>query len=382
MTSSPAVPSSVPPRATPLAGPSDGPHVHGPTTLRGVQATIVTALVPCVLVALWNTGRQANLALAGQAVALPPSLRERVLDAVGIGFDPTQPAVCAAHGALYVVPALLVAFATGLTWEVLFARLRRRARTPGLLALTTIFTLLLPPATPLVHVALGLSFGLVFGKEVFGGTGMGFLPPAALGAAFLQLAYPDALAGDPRWPAIAGYGGTGVFARVAVDGVDALRAADVTWTRAFLGDVPGRMGETSALACALGAALLVGRGLVPWRAVVATPVGLAVGLWAGRALGDASSPSFALEVTDHLVLGGVAFGTVFLVADPTTAPLTEVGRVVQGLVAGGMIAVLRTAHPSHPDGTVAAVLLAGVLVPVVDHAAVALDVRRRARRRG
>ena len=121
---------------------------------------------------------------------------------------------------------------------------------------------------------------------------------------------------------------------------------------------------------------------MPWRAVVATPVGLAVGLWAGRALGDASSPSFALEVTDHLVLGGVAFGTVFLVADPTTAPLTEVGRVVQGLVAGGMIAVLRTAHPSHPDGTVAAVLLAGVLVPVVDHAAVALDVRRRARRRG
>ena len=382
MTSSSAAPPLLARTATPLAAPGNGPHVHGATTLRGVQATVLAALVPCVLVALWNTGRQVNLALATHGAALAPSLRERVLETLGIGLAPARPVACVAHGALYVLPALLVAFATGLAWEILFARLRHRARTPGLLALATVFTLLLPPATPLGDVALGVSFGVVFGKEVFGGTGMGFLPPAALGAAFLQLAYPDALAQDPRWPALAGYGGSDVFARVAGAGVDGVRAAGVTWTRAFLGDEPGRLGETSALACLLGAGVLVARGVVPWRAIVATPVGLALGLLLRRALGDASSPALALEVTDHLVLGGVAFGTVFLVADPTTAPLTEAGRVVQGIVAGVMVAVLRTAHPSHPDGTVAAVLLAGVLAPVVDHAAVALDVRRRARRRG
>jgi Na+-transporting NADH:ubiquinone oxidoreductase subunit B len=368
--------------STPLLAPAVGPHVHGTTTLRGVERTLLAALVPCVLVALWNTGRQANLALATHGAALAPSLRERVLEAVGIGFAPGQPAACLAHGALYVVPAWLVAVATGLGWEVLFARLRRRARTPGLLALATVFTCLLPPPTPLGHVALGVSFGVVFGKEVFGGTGMGFLPSAALGAAFLSWAFPDALAQDPRWPALAGYAGSDVFARVAAGGVDAARAAGFTGSGAFLGDEPGRMGETSALACLLGAGLLVARGVVPWRTIVAAPVGLALGLLLRHAGGDAASPSLALEVTDHLVLGGIAFGTVFLVADPTTAPLTDAGRVVQGLVAGGMVALLRTAHPSHPDGTLAAVLLAGTIAPVVDHAAIALAARRRARRRG
>lgn len=371
-----------PPYTTTAPGPGGrGPHVHGAATLRGVQRTLLAALVPCGLMALWNTGRQVHAALASLATAPPPTLRERLLLAVGIPLDAGNTLANVAHGATYVVPALLVAMAVGLAWETLFARLRRRARTPGLAAAALIFVLLLPPAAPLHHVALGITFGLVFGKEVFGGTGMGFLPAAALGAAFLALAYPDAPRDDPRWPSLAGYAGTDAFARVAKDGVDGLRASGVTWTRAFLGDVPGRLGETSALACLLGGAFLVARGVVPWRALVATPAGLALGLLLRHAFGDATDPALTLGLGDHLVLGGVAFGTVFLVADPTTAPLTPTGRVAQGLVAGMMIALLRTAHPSRPDGTLAAVLLAGVVTPLVDHAAVAVGTRRRSRRR-
>jgi len=346
-----------------------------------VSGTVLAALAPCVLVALWNTGRQVHAALAALTSAPAPTLRERMLTAVGIPFDADHALANVAHGATYVVPALVVAMAVGFAWETLFARLRRRARTPGLAAAATVFVLLLPPAAPLHHVALGLTFGIVFGKEVFGGTGMGFLPAAALGAAFLGLAYPDALRDDPRWPSLAGYAGTDAFARVAKDGADGLRAAGVTWTRAFLGDEAGRLGETSALACLLGGAFLVARGIVPWRALVATPAGLALGLLLRHAFGDATDPALTLGLGDHLVLGGVAFGTVFVVADPTTAPLTPSGRVAQGLVAGTMIALLRTAHPARPDGTLAAALLAGVVTPLVDHAAVALGTRRRARRR-
>ena len=366
------------PRAAP---PSAGaPHLHGAQSLRSVQGTVVLALAPCVLVALWNTGRQANLVLAGHPAGVGLGARARWLEAWGIGLDAGDLAACAAHGALYLVPALAVALATGLLWEHLFARLRQRARTPGLLALATIFTLLLPPAAPLWQVALGMSFGVVFGKEVFGGTGMGFLPPAALGIAFLRLAYPDAMADDARWPELAGYAGSKAFAQVAATGVDALRDADLTWAKAFLGDEPGRLGETSALACVLGAGLLVLRHVVSWRSIVATPLGLVLGLWALGAVDGGSNPVLALPWYDHLVLGGTAFGTVFLAADPTTAPLTEAGRLAHGLLAGFLLALLRADHPTHPDGTVSALLFAGVFAPLIDHVIVTAHARRRARR--
>jgi Na+-transporting NADH:ubiquinone oxidoreductase subunit B len=366
------------PRAAPPV--TGAPHLNGAQDLRSVQGTVALALAPCALVALWNTGRQANLVLAGHPAGVGPDTRARWLEAWGIGLDAGDVAACAAHGSLYLVPALAVALATGFLWEHLFARLRRRARTPGLLALAAIFTLLLPPAAPLWQVALGMSFGVVFGKEVFGGTGMGFLPPAALGIAFLRLAYPDAMADDARWPGLAGYAGSKVFAQVAATGADTLRDAGLTWTQAFLGDEPGRLGETSTLACLLGAGLLVLRPLVSWRSIVAMPLGLVLGLWALDALDGGSNPVLALPWYDHLVLGGTAFGTVFLAADPTTAPLTETGRLAHGLVAGFAVAWMRADHPAHPDAAVFAVLFAGVFAPLIDHLVVTAHARRRARR--
>jgi len=362
--------------------PGSAPHLHGGESLRSVQRTILLALAPCVLVALWNTGRQANLALAQGASSVAPDVRARWLQAWGVGLDAGSGPACVAHGALYVLPALLVAFVSGLLFEHLFARLRHRVRTPGLLALAIVFTLLLPPPVPLWQVALGMAFGVVFGKEVFGGTGMGFLPPAAVGIAVLQLAYPGGMAGDTRWPMLAGHAGSTAFARVAAEGVGALADAGVTWTDAFLGDEPGRLGETSALACLLGAALLLLRRVVSWRAILATPLGLVLGLVLLRALGGGSNPVLALPWHEHLVLGGVAFGTVFLTADPTTAPLTETGRLAQGLVVGFLLVLIRATHPAHPDGTVFAVLLGGALAPLADHAAVSVHTRRRARRHG
>jgi Na+-transporting NADH:ubiquinone oxidoreductase subunit B len=356
------------------------PHLRTPANLQGVMATVVLALVPCVLMALYNTGHQANAALARLALEAAPGWRGTVLEALGLGYDPAAVLASVAHGALYFLPVFAVAVVTGDVWERLFAKLRKRPRAEGLGVTALIFALVLPPAAPLWQVALGMSFGVVMGKEIFGGTGRNFLNPAVTGLAFLYLAYPNAMAGDPLWNGIAGYGGAGIFGQVAALGMDAIGQAGITWWQAFLGLVQGPFGETSTLACLLGAAVLIATRAASWRIMAGALLGMVGAALLFNLAGREGSPIFAMPWTWHLALGGFAFGAVFLATDPVSAAATDTGRWLYGLLFGFMVVLIRVANPVHPDGVMFAVLFANVFAPLIDYGVVWANIRRRARR--
>jgi Na+-transporting NADH:ubiquinone oxidoreductase subunit B len=356
------------------------PHLRDPTNLRAVMGTVILALAPCVLMALYNTGHQANRALARLGLDAAPGWRGTVLEALGLGHDPAAVLPSVAHGVLYFLPVFVVALVAGEVWERVFAKLRKRPRAEGLGVTALIFALILPPAAPLWQVGLGMSFGVVMGKEIFGGTGRNFLNPAVTGLAFLYLAYPLATAGDPLWSGMVGYGGASIFGQVAALGMDAVAQAGITWWQAFIGRVQGTFGETSTLACLLGAALLIATGVASWRIMAGALLGMIGAALLFNLAGQDASPIFAMPWTWHLALGGFAFGAVFLVTDPVSAAATDTGRWIYGLLFGFMVVLIRVANPVHPDGVMFAVLFANIFAPLIDYGVVWANIRRRTRR--
>lgn len=355
-------------------------HVRKRASVRRVMGTIVVAALPCVLVGLYNTGYQANAALARLAGDAPEGWRSDLLAALGVTLEPDAVLACVLHGALYLLPVLAVAWLAGGLWEHVFARARARPRADGLIATALLFTLLLPPGTPLWQVALGMSFGTVFAKELFGGTGMGFVCAPAAGSAFLALAWPDAMVGDALWTGLRGHGGTVLFSQVAGSGVEALARAGVTWQDAFLGRVQGSLGTTSTFACTLGAVVLVARGVASWRVVAGALLGSFGATLLLDAAGLATGPVAGLGWTWHVTLGAFAFGAVFLATDPGTGATTNPGRWLFGVLVGFMIVLIRVANPLHPDGVVFAVLFGHVFAPLIDSGVVWWHLRRRRRR--
>lgn len=365
----------------PVTATRSAPHVRDARSLRSMNAVTVFALLPCVLVGAWNTGSQANRAIAASGDAHDGGWRADVLTSLGVSLKTGEPIAALAHGLLYLIPVFLIALLAAAVWEEVFARARRRRRGAGVLVVALLFTLLLPPPAPLWQVALGMSVGVVLGCHVFGGIGLGFVHPSALGAAFLHLSYPSAIAGDPLWSDLAGYGGTRIFQEVAATGMDALVLSDVSWNDAFLGHTPGLLGVTSTLACVVGAGLLLERGVIAWRTLAAVLIGLVLATWFVSESGFTSSPVRGMPWTWHLVLGSFAFGTVFLATDPMTTPTTAGGRWLHGLGVGFVVVLIRTTNPLHPDGVLFAVLLGNVFAPALDALAVWVHTRNRTRRR-
>lgn len=354
------------------------PHLRDAINLRRVMNLMLLALVPCVAMALYNTGYQANAALAQLGMAAAPGWRGTVIGALGIGYDPASVWASVFHGLLYVLPIFGVTALLGGLWEWLFARLRKRSLVEGSLLTALLFTLILPPAAPLWQVAIGVSFGVVVGKEIFGGTGKNFLNPAITGLVFLSLAYPNEMAGDPLWTELGGYGGTTIFSTAAAAGTGAIAQAGITWSQAFFGLVQGTLGETSTLACLLGAALLIASGVASWRVMVGVLVGTVATALVFNLIGGEASPIFALPWYWHLTLGGFAFGAVFLATEPASAAMTDTGRWLYGLLIGFMIVLIRVANPIHPDGVMLAILLGNIFAPLIDYAVVWTNIRRRA----
>jgi|GEM_PF-788909 len=258
-------------------------HVRDGLDVKRLMMTVVVALAGCVYMAIYNTGYQANLAIRAGAPVLD-TWQSAAVVALGMSFDPDQWLACVIHGALYYLPVLGVTFAVGGAWEALFAIVRKHEINEGFLVTGMLFPLILPPTIPLWQVALGISFGVVIGKEIFGGTGMNVLNPALTARAFVFFAYPANMSGDTAWITAAtttdGVSGATWLALTALDGDQALAGLD--WGEAFMGFVPGSMGETSALACLLGAAVLI-----------ITQIGLGLSLgsscahhYAGRLLAD------------------------------------------------------------------------------------------------
>ncbi|NIP47377.1 MAG: NADH:ubiquinone reductase (Na(+)-transporting) subunit B [Gammaproteobacteria bacterium] len=349
--------------------------------LPGVMSWVVIALVPSVAMGLWNTGHQARVAIARLGAQAPPDWRLAMLEGLGLGLAEGGVLSEIVHGALYVAPLLFVAAVLAYAWEYLFARARHRLMGPGTLVTVLIFTLLLPPATPLWQCGLGISFAMVFGKLIFGGTGRNFLNPALTGLAFLYFSFPTHMVGDPMWPLIAGYAGTTAYAIAAEGGMSALAAAGFTWWDAFLGRVPGLLGQTSVLAALIGAAVLISRRIASWRIMAGVLVGAtAMGLVFNSAQLGAHS-AFTVPWHWHLVLGGVAFGAVFVATDPVSAPMTDPGRWIYGVLIGVAVVVIRLVNPAHPDGVLLAVLLGNLCAPLIDHFTIRLHARKHAYRR-
>ncbi len=359
---------------------ASAPHARDAADLKRVMFFVVLAATPCVLVALWNTGYQANLAMAEIGLRSAEGWRGALLDLFSIGYDPANAIASAVHGLLYFLPIYAVTLVVGGAWEVLFALKRNHEVNEGFLVTSLLYALILPPDLPMWQVALGISFGVVVGKEVFGGTGKNILNPALLGRAFLYFAYPAEISGDTVWVAVDGYSGATALAVAAEQGVAGLTDSGITWMSAFLGSIAGSLGETSTLACLVGGGLLMLSGVASWRIVFGVFIGMVATATLFNAVGSDVNPMVAMPWYWHLVLGGFAFGMVFMATDPVTASQTNPGRWVFGLLIGALTVVVRVTNPAYPEAIMMVILFANLFAPVIDQVVIWVHVQRRKRR--
>ncbi|MDH5541110.1 MAG: NADH:ubiquinone reductase (Na(+)-transporting) subunit B, partial [Rhizobacter sp.] len=358
------------------------PHVRDGIDLKRLMFYVVIAALPCVAMALWNTGYQAHLAMQQLGVGEVPGWRGFVLGLVGAGHDPARLWDNLWHGLTYFLPIYMVTVAVGGLWELLFAWVRNHEVNEGFLVTSMLYALILPATTPLWQVALGISFGVVIGKEVFGGTGKNFLNPALTGRAFLYFAYPAQMSGDAIWTTVDGFSGATALGASALGGVEAITALGITWMDAFLGVMQGSLGETSTLAALLGAVFLLYTRIASYRIVLGVFVGMVAMSLLLNAIGSATNPMFAMPWYWHLVLGGFAFGMVFMATDPVSAAMTDTGRWIFGLLIGVMTVLIRVMNPAFPEGIMLAILFANLCAPLIDWGVIKLHIRRRARRLG
>ncbi|MEM7271238.1 MAG: NADH:ubiquinone reductase (Na(+)-transporting) subunit B, partial [Pseudomonadota bacterium] len=362
---------------TPKTVTTVAPHARSYIDMKRIMTYVVISTIPCILMGLYNVGYQANMALADFE---PTGWRAWILAALGIGFDPTNPFANMAHGALYFLPIYIVTLVAGGVFEVIFATVRGHEVNEGFLVSSMLYALILPATTPLWQVALGIIFGVVIGKEVFGGTGKNFLNPALTGRAFLYFAYPAQLSGDSVWVPVDGFTGATALAVSAADGFQELAARGMTWWDSFLGFVPGSIGETSTLACLLGLIFLLATKIANYRMVVGCLGGMIAFSALLNFIGSYTNPLFAMPWYWHLVTGGFAFGLVFMVTEPVSGSHTNMGRYFYGALIGFMVVMIRVLNPALPEGMMLAILFGNVFEPLIDYFVVQANIRRRARR--
>lgn len=355
------------------------PHARDGLDLKRLMGYVVLATTPCILVGLWNVGYQANTAMATLGIESVSGWRGAILSGLGIGYDPSSAWANFWHGFLYFLPIYLVTLIAGGLWEVLFAGVRKHEINEGFFVTSMLYTLTLPPTIPLWQVALGISFGVVIGKEVFGGTGKNFLNPALTGRCFLFFAYPAEMSGDAVWTALDGFSGATPLALGALGGMQAITGA-VSWSQAFFGAIQGAIGATSTFACLLGAAFLVYTRVASWRIMAGVFVGMVATTVLLNLIGSDTNAMFAMPWYWHLVLGGFAFGMVFMATDPVSAAMTDAGRWIFGFLIGLMTVLIRVLNPGFPEGIMLAILFANVFAPLIDYFVVQVNIRRRLRR--
>jgi Na+-transporting NADH:ubiquinone oxidoreductase subunit B len=360
-------------------------HVRDSLDMKRLMSIVVVALVGTIFMAMYNTGLQAHLAIEAGALPLD-NWRTGVMQWLGLPFASADFAACFIHGALYFLPVLVVTYAVGGAWEGLFAQVRRHEINEGFLVTGMLIPLTLPPTIPLWQVALGTSFGVVIGKEIFGGTGMNILNPALTARAFLFFAYPAEISGDvwlaagpaANGAAVDGFSGATAMAALSSEGMASL--AGTNWWDAFYGFMPGSMGETSTLACLLGAVLLIVTGVGSWRIMAGVVIGTIAMASLFNAIGSTTNPYFHVPFWWHMVLGGWAFGTVYMATDPVTASQSNAGRWIYGLLVGALTVTIRVVNPAYPEGMMLAILFLNVFAPTIDYFVVRANILRRQRR--
>jgi Na+-transporting NADH:ubiquinone oxidoreductase subunit B len=362
-----------------------GSHVRDAVDLKRIMMTVVIAVLPCVFMAMYNTGLQANLAIDPAKAATLDGWRHAVIQMLGVGYSPASALANITHGALYFLPLYIVTMVVGLTWEVLFAVVRKMEVNEGFFVTGLLFPLILPPSTPLWQAALGISFGVVIAKEVFGGTGMNFINPALAARAFLFFAYPAAMSGDRVWTAVPqgaavdGFSGATVLSELRVL-TEPFESVGFSWWQSFIGLEPGSLGETSALACLIGAVIIGVTKVGSWRIMVGAVLGTVAMALLFNAIGSSTNPWYAVPFWWHMVLGGWAFGVAFMATDPVTAPYAEKGKWIYGFMIGALIVLIRVVNPAYPESAMLVILFMNVMAPAIDHAFIAANIKRRRRR--
>ncbi len=352
-----------------------GTQIRDAIDLKRLMMTVIISMVPCLLFGTWNVGHQHFLAI-GQAGA---TLGDKIW-----------------IGALQVVPIIVVSYGVGLGIEFIFSTLRRHPVNEGFLVTGMLIPLVMPPDVPLWQVAVATAFAVIIGKEAFGGTGMNVVNIALTARAFLYFAYPTDLSGDV-WTyigdakAVAGYSGAtplSLAADAATTGANVLESFNsfgagwnegvFTFSNLFMGLRPGSIGETSTLMCLIGAFILIATGAGSWKIIVSVFSGAyAMGLFLNLVGGN---PFVEMPAYYHLVIGGLAFGAVFMATDPVTASQTETGKWVYGAMIGIFTVLIRVFNPAYPEGIMLAILLMNVFAPLIDYFVVNANKKRRLQR--
>jgi Na+-transporting NADH:ubiquinone oxidoreductase subunit B len=348
-------------------------HVRDGVDLKRIMITVWLAAFPAMFFGMYNLGAQATDVMPGGYAV--EGWRGWLIELIG-GYDASSIWDCFWYGAVFFLPIYIVTFLSGITWEILFAMRRGHEVNEGFFVTSILFALTCPPDIPLWQVAMGISFGVVIGKEVFGGTGKNFLNPALTGRAFLYFAYPAQLSGDAVWVAVDGYSGATALSVVAASGMDTLKET-WTWTQAFLGSVPGSIGETSTLAILVGGSVLVATRIASIRIMLGVMIGMVALSTLLNQFDSSSNPAFAMPWYWHLVTGGFAFGMVFMATDPVSSAMTNTGKWAFGILIGLMTVLIRVINPAFPEGIMLAILFANLFAPLMDHFVVQANIKRR-----
>lgn len=373
-------------------------HIRDALDQKRMMIMVVVALLPCFLMAMFNTGYQTNAAIAAGAAPLK-DWHDVIYTTIGFAYASPGSSVSFLSlqnfvlGAIFFLPVYITTLAVGGIAEVIICIIRKHPVTEGFLVTSALFPLILPATIPLWQVGLGILFGVVIGKEIFGGVGMNILNPALTARAFLFFAYPAQISGDGPWLPFDvsststfttmpdGMTGATYLSVMASSGMEGAAFADGQWMNAFLGMVPGSMGETSALACLIGALVLIATKVASWR----TMLGVLVGTAAMALLLNAfhtpdGNPMLAIPFYWHYVVGGWAFGAVFMATDPVSSPFTETARFIYGLFIGALVVLIRCINPAYAEGMMLAILFMNMFAPLVDHFIVQSNIKRRLER--
>jgi Na+-transporting NADH:ubiquinone oxidoreductase subunit B len=344
-----------------------GAHIRDGIDLKRTMFTVVIAMIPCLLFGMYNVGYQHFLSL-GQEF--------NFLDAI-------------VYGLIQALPIIVVSYGVGLGIEFMFCQMKGHPINEGFLVSGMLIPLVLPPNIPLWMVAVATAFAVIVGKEVFGGTGMNILNPALTARVFLYFAYPGAMSGDEVWVSgasenwVDGFSGATNLAQIysaSSSGVAEFSPSIMSasaWD-SFIGLIPGSLGETSVLMCLIGAGILILSGIGSWRIMLATFIG---GLFMGSILNLAGGNAyFDMPAYYHLIIGGFAFGAVYMATDPVSAAQTDRGKWVYGFLIGVLTVLIRVFNPAYPEGIMMAILLMNVFAPLIDNYVIQANIKRRLRR--
>ena len=356
-------------------------HVRDAVDMKRVMTTVWWCAFFPMLAGMYHTGLQANLAMDAMGVESLEGWRGVLLELVA-GYDADSIWDCVVYGAMFFVPIYMVVFVVGGLWEVVIATIRGHEVNEGFFVTSILFSLIVPASLPLWQAALGISFGVVIGKEIFGGTGKNFLNPALTGRAFLFFAYPGEISGDAVWTAVDGFSGATPLGIAALDGMKGVTTEGFTWMDAFLGKMQGSVGETSTLAIFIGGAILLITKTASWRIMAGVMLGMIATAMMFNSIGSETNPMFSMPWHWHLVLGGFAFGMVYMATDPVSAAMTNTGKWWYGALIGVMCVLIRVVNPAYPEGIMLAILFANLFAPLIDWQVVRSNVKRRLARVG